>query len=359
MNPTQPPPSPNLEQHLSQQLTELSCGADRILLAVSGGKDSMALLHAVVRTGLFPPEGGLHAAHLNHGLRGASGHSDADFVRAECRKLGVPVIISELHSDELRLAARGSLEEAARTARYEFLKTTAGALNIPIVATAHHAADQAETILHNLLRGTGLRGLQGITRRRQLGEGCDLIRPMLQLSADTIQTYVHSSRIKFTTDCSNHDNSITRNRLRNDLLPRLREQFNHRVDDALLRIADQTRELLSVMDDLSADLLTQTLIEQQPASCRFDLDRLTRFPVPLIRHALTVLWIRQDWPRQKMNQQHWELMASILITTSNGAADLPGGLRIERRGDLARIYMKAERSHTERLLPPESSEAVK
>ena len=124
----------------------------------------MALLSGVTRARgwLDLPE--IHVAHLNHGLRGPSGHRDAEFVRTECEKIGVPVVVAEIDPEVLGRESQGSLEEAARNARYEFLKSTAVQLNATFVVTAHHAADQAETILHHIIRGTGLRGLRGIPK---------------------------------------------------------------------------------------------------------------------------------------------------------------------------------------------------
>ena len=169
----------SFEYQLEQNLRRHSVAGQGVLLAVSGGRDSMALLYGMTRLRgvLGIPQ--IVVAHLNHGLRGEAGRNDAGLVRSVCKSLDVQAVIAECGAGQLERASRGSLEEAARIARYEFLQTTAQHHGILLIATAHHAADQAETVLHNILRGTGLRGLRGIPERRRLGDTVELIRPLI------------------------------------------------------------------------------------------------------------------------------------------------------------------------------------
>ena len=134
-------------------------------------------------------------------------------------------------------------------ARYEFLQTTAQQHGTPLIATAHHAADQAETVLHNILRGTGLRGLRGIPERRRLSDSVELIRPMLTFGMrnDDLE-YVQQHSIAFASDATNKDSRYTRNRIRHELLPLLAAEFNPGVQDSIVRLAEQTQELLQSLD---------------------------------------------------------------------------------------------------------------
>lgn len=298
----------------------------------------MALLHGAVLLRPSPDAGfRLAVAHLNHGLRGESGRRDAELVRSVADRLGLTVVVTECDPGELRARSQGSLEESARNTRYEFLRRTAIALQLPFVATAHHAGDQAETILHHVLRGTGLRGMRGIPERRPLGESVTLIRPMLTISRDTIQHFVTEQQISFSDDGTNADSDFTRNRIRNQLLPSLRKEFNPRVDAGLIRLSQQTGEVLDCLDALADQILDRALLEQTPSVCRLDREVLQQWPEPLIRHALTVLWSRCAWPRQMMTSRHWTQLAGIIIDGNERALDLPGRLRLSCSGRIVRL----------------------
>lgn len=323
------------EIQLQRSLERLSVPRNGILLAISGGRDSMALLHAVARlqTVLALPQ--IAAAHLNHGLRGESGRQDAELVKTTCESLNVPVVISECEAGQLELASRGSIEDAARIARYKFLQSTAEQLGISLIATAHYAADQAETVLHNILRGTGLRGLRGIPERRRLNASVELIRPMLTITDGAVAEYVQNNNIEFGTDASNIDTRFTRNRIRHDLLPQLRSEFNPQVGEALIGLAAQTQELLETLDKIAEALLAKAVLEQTSEHCRLDASHLRQQPEAIVRHAMTVLWQQQNWPRRKMNRDHWNRLTAMLFgATPTPSADLPGGVRVVLRGNL-------------------------
>ena len=199
-----------LSDALTIFLHELHAGFNRqtragqgILLAVSGGRDSMALLHGAAQLRRFPEYAAMVVAHLNHSLRGDFSRGDAELVRSTSERLGLPVVISECTAGALQASSKGSLEESARNARYDFLRRTAIEHGLSFVATAHHAGDQAETVLHNLVRGTGLRGLRGIQEQRPLGDSVTLIRPLLTISPDVIERFVAEQQIVFGNDATN------------------------------------------------------------------------------------------------------------------------------------------------------------
>ena len=329
---------PSFETDLRLNLERLRIAGGSVLLAVSGGRDSMALMHGVarLRDDLRLPQ--LIVAHLNHGLRGDAGRQDAEFVRNGCHDLNLPVVIRECDEGQLKRASRGSLEEAARIARYQFLQATAEEFGTPLIATAHYAADQAETVLHNILRGTGLRGLRGIPERRQLSESVELIRPMLNIADCVIADFVQRHGLQFATDASNVDTQFTRNRIRHSLLPQLQRDYNTQVSEALLGLAEQTQELLENLDMIAIALLTEAVLEQTDELCRLKTQRLQQQTESIVRHALTVLWHRQNWPRRNMNRDHWNRLTALAFDkSSTSSIDFPAGIRAELRGGLLAI----------------------
>lgn len=187
-----------------------------LLLALSGGRDSMALLHALLE--LRTPYGfRLSAAHLNHKLRGADAARDADFVQSHCAALQIPCYVGEADVREQASALGLGLEACARTLRYAFLENTAKVCGANRIATAHHADDNLETLLLHLTRGAGLRGLRGMQARRGA-----IVRPLLTLPRADIEDFVARHEIPFVEDASNADTTFARNRLRHEVIPVLR-----------------------------------------------------------------------------------------------------------------------------------------
>lgn len=211
-------------------------GVGTVLVAVSGGPDSMALLHLLAA--LAPPlRVRLRAAHLHHGLRGRSADLDLALVRSRCRLLDVPC--SSARIDVRALARRRglSIEAAAREARYAFLGRCAKRAGAGAVALGHTADDQAETFLMRLLRGAGGRGLGGIRPVRAEG-ALRVVRPILCLRRPEVLAYTEARGIPHREDASNRDRAFTRNRVRHGLIPYLEKRFNPSVREALLRTAE-------------------------------------------------------------------------------------------------------------------------
>ena len=291
----------------------------------------MALLRATAeiagQTGLQPV-----AAHFDHSLRPES-RDDAAWVAREAEKSGLKVICGQGDVPSFAAEKRIGIEEAARRLRYEFLVQTAGQFGASFVATAHTADDQSETILFHILRGTGLRGLQGIPPRRRLSEGLTLVRPLLGVSRAEIEDYLDSLGQEFLHDATNTDRSRTRNRLRHDLLPLLRETVNPRVDEALRRLGAQAAEQAALLRRQARKELGQALIESTPAVIRFRCQRLKTRPRPVIRETIALAWRRAGWPRQAMSSSHWNRIADLV--TGSGRQTLPGGTDARsRQGEL-------------------------
>jgi len=324
-------------------------GSGRVLLAVSGGADSTAMLRGLASLGPRRPAT-LMAAHLDHGLRTPHSRQDAEWLQSLTGEIGIPFHVERRDVAAEADASRCGIEETARRLRYQFLEATAVKLQCATIAVAHTRDDQAETVLHHLLRGTGLSGLAGIPRRRQLDSGVTIVRPLLDVSRCDVLEYLKSIGQPFREDVSNHDCRFTRNRIRRRLLPLLRDEFNPQVEQALLRLAHQAADVQDVLLPLSQQLLDACLLEplglatQPPAAasgrdnrqvCRLDCTVLREQPRHLVRECFRRLWYAMDWPRQKMGFDEWEHLADL--GSQSGAWCLPGGVRAERRDAVLRL----------------------
>ncbi|MFM7057796.1 MAG: tRNA lysidine(34) synthetase TilS [Planctomycetota bacterium] len=325
---------PTVEGALQECLLAHTSAGEGLLVAVSGGLDSMVLLQATADLARRAPRP-VAATHLNHNLRGAASVQDADLVRQSTARLGVQLFEGCLSAGELEADSTGSLEDAARQARLKFLKCTAEEQRFPVVLTAHHAADQAETVLHNILRGSGLKGMRGIPVSRTLGPSVRVLRPLLDVSKQELQRFAREQSIAFAVDETNTDPRFTRNRIRHELLPRLREQFNPTIDEAILRLAEQSAELLDVADGLADEVLHKAVLQEDERSCRLSVVELSEVTDAILRHALVRLWDRRGWPRQHLRAAHWHRAAALV--RGSGSSDFPGGMRLLSSGGVMRI----------------------
>ena len=317
-------------------LTALRRGLERfhineasILVGVSGGADSVALLRGLVELrNEFALS--LHIAHLNHKLRGAASDEDAVWVERLATSLRLPVEIGCVTNDLTR--ERGGVEEAARNARHRFLNEAAARADCHTIALAHSADDQVETVLHHLFRGTGLSGLRGIPPERPLPDDIRLVRPMLSIRRELIEAYLLELGQDFRTDASNTDTSLTRNWLRHELLPQLRSHFGERIDLSLTRLSEQAAEIETTLTTLAERLLDQSLLDAQPDTVRLDVRPLANQPRHLVREIFVQLWQRQQWPRQSMGFAEWDRLAEVSL--SGGTTNLPGGITARRVTDV-------------------------
>jgi len=330
------PPS-DFEPDLATALDDLAISG-RVLVAVSGGADSVALLRGLTslrnRRSLE-----IVAAHLNHQLRGEASTADATFVRQLCESLEVPL---DEHQLDIRCSAAVQgigIEEAARNARYEFLTHTAGELHCPWVLVAHTADDQVETVLHHILRGTGLEGLRGIAATRPLAGSVMLARPLLKIDRATIEAYLRSLPQAWREDVTNRDTNLTRNRIRHELLPGLRDRFNPQIDAALLQLSQQAVEVQDVFDRLATDALADCCLAAEPDVVRLDATKLEQAEPHLVREVLRCLWRSQNLPLGGMGYDRWADAARVALGEVT-AVDLPGGIHAARRGALFTLTRK-------------------
>lgn len=307
-----------------------------LLLAVSGGADSTALLYGIhALREEFALR--LQCAHLNHQLRNESA-SDAQSVALLCNQLHVPLTVDSRNVAAEAARTGRSIEEAARRERYDFLKCVARECQAEAIAVAHTADDQSETILHNLLRGTGLTGLVGMSATRPLEENLRLVRPLLHVPRAAGVEYLQSLHAGFLEDISNRDSRFTRNRIRHQLLPVLRTDFNPQIDEALRRLGAQAAESQQVIEILADRELDVMLLECRPESCRLNRSRCTDLPRHLLRACFHRVWVRLHWPRQRMGYREWERLADLATDAATHARlSLPGAIEASTRKTLLHL----------------------
>jgi tRNA(Ile)-lysidine synthase len=314
-----------------------NCGlrGTRVLVGVSGGADSVALLRGLCEL-QDEQQLGVVAAHLNHNLRGDASADDARWLEKLCARLGISVVVGSENVSAIAQQHRRGIEEAAREIRYEFLRRTAERERCRHVAVAHTADDQSETILHHVLRGTGISGLSGMSRVRPLTEQVQLVRPMLSISRADVETYLGEIGQEFRRDQSNLDMSFTRNRIRHALLPLLEREYNPQVAEALRRLGKQAGEVQAAIDELAGRLLDSALVDHNETICRVDCTPLNGEPVHLVRECFSLLWKRQNWPRRRMGFEEWNCLAALIRAEERDGCvrTLPGHIEAVRRGTL-------------------------
>lgn len=302
-----------------------------VLVAVSGGADSVALLRALAE--LHPGgRGRLLVGHFNHRLRGGESDADQQFVAELCGRLGVAFLCASAEGDAAE--PRQGLEASLRRQRYRFLQQAAEESAARYVATAHTADDQVETILHRLLRGTGIGGLRGIPRVRPLGAAM-LIRPLLGFRRQELRAYLEVLGQPFREDASNRDLRRTRNRLRHELLPRLSEDFNPAVHRALLRLAGQAGDMQAAIDWAVQRELDTRLSPCDGGYC-LDLHQAAQLPPHLLRELFVALWKHAHWPRQAMTDAHWRRLADL--ARHGGKQVFPGKIVAEADGRRMQLH---------------------
>ncbi len=329
----------------------LCAPGDRVVVGVSGGADSLTLLHALIalrkRLGIA-----LHVATLDHGLRGAAGAADAEFVRCTALGWGLPVTVGRADVAQIARLHRLSVEEAARQVRYTFLLCVARQVGAARVAVGHQRDDQAETVLMHLVRGSGLSGLRGMLPATPLSDYhlledvatvCDppldgppaapdawpaLIRPLLDLSRREIDEYVAAHGLTPRLDATNEDTTYFRNRLRHEVLPLL-ETLNPNVRELLARTADVLRADADLVRAAGEAALARALRSATPGAVVLDRAAWDGLPLSSKRHLIRAAVWRLRPALRDVTFEHVERALAVIASGQVGArATLPGGLAL-------------------------------
>ncbi len=294
----------------------------RIVVAVSGGADSLCLLHLLLQLcgpSKRYPAVELHAAHLNHMLRGAESAHDAQAVASMMAAYAVPYTLGEIDVIALARAEKRSLEDAARVARYRFLREVAQGRPIAI---AHHADDQVETLLLHWLRGSGLSGLVGMPPRQQ-----DIIRPLLEITHAETVAYCQEHKLTPVEDYSNSDPRFLRNRIRHEVMPLLQE-LNPGIQRTLLRNAEVVRVDLAWLETQVDTSWASVVVSEQEHASQLDLSTLLALPLSLQRHLLRRVTAHLCEGQSPLEPRHLLLIEQMLIHRQNSEMHLPQHLRV-------------------------------
>ncbi len=300
---------------------------DKVLIGVSGGPDSVALLYFL---NSFKKEFKLtlHIAHLDHMLRKDS-HKDAEFVRGLAKKLKIPLTTAQINVK--RIARKGSLEEIARNARLGFLFKVAKDIKAKKIALGHNLDDQAETVLMRILRGTGLHGLSGILPKRAIA-GYQIVRPLIEVKRKEIEAYLKRKKIHPRQDTTNLEDIYFRNKIRNKLLPLLEQNYNKNIKELLANMAES----------IGADYDYLTYVARQKTKgvkTRINLNKLKGLH-PAIQRLIfrnAIAYVKGD--TRRITFRHIKELEDLLLNRPlNSIVDLPGGVSVLKQKTRLSFY---------------------
>lgn len=308
----------------------LLSGAGGILIALSGGPDSLVLLH--ILKNLQPWHGlPLEAFHLDHGLRRGSGE-EARKVVTMAKTLGVLCHSYQENVETIWRREGGSLQEVARNIRLKYLQSIGEKRQLNRLALGHHADDQVETMLMNLIRGGGLKGLSGIPYK---GEG-GVIHPLLDIWRQDIEAYCEARHLEPIFDPSNREPKYRRNSIRLELIPFL-EQYNPRVREAVWRAAKFIQEDHIFLEEMAEEYRSR-MVKSCGKQWSFHLQAMQSLPGPLQKRIFLCVW-KEAAPHQSLASYHLEEVLHLLQHGQRGKGiDLPGQLRLEKGYQTLKLF---------------------
>ncbi|MDD6264957.1 MAG: tRNA lysidine(34) synthetase TilS [Clostridia bacterium] len=296
----------------------LISGVGGILVALSGGADSMALLYSLR---MMKPEYGysLFALHINHGIRGDEAKRDEMLCRKICKEWDIPLTVLFLDIPKMAKERGKGIEETGRDARYEALEKERIARNCDVIATAHHASDNLETMLFNLQRGTSITGLCGIPPKR----GC-IVRPLILIPKKEILNYCRENNIEFATDSTNSDDAYTRNFIRLNIVP----QFE-KLNPEIAKTAGETAVLLR-RDKALLDGIVPCEITRRSVVAKFPDALLSRYIIGILP---------SDCPAERI---HINSAMNAIRQSGDKVLDFPNDYRLVCENDIVKIVKKSE-----------------
>lgn len=308
---------------------EACSGGERIVLVgVSGGPDSVCLLHALndIKALLVFR---LHAAHFNHMLRGSASDEDARYVADLCDSLGIEVTFGKSDVETYRKEHRISIEEAARRLRYGFFSEVVRSTKASCVALGHTQDDQVETILLHLIRGTGTMGLRGMRPATEWhsedGTVLRVVRPLLEITRKDTEKYCRARGLSPRSDASNYSPEYVRNRVRHDLIPSLRA-YNKNITEAVLRTAHAANDDVSFIE-AEVTKIWDDIVQEQPNGLLIDTEALLSCYTAIQKHLLRRAVEKIQGDLVDVHAIHVEKMLEALSKPAGKSIHLPRGLR--------------------------------
>lgn len=319
---------------------------ETVLCAVSGGGDSVAMLHILRDLNEVQQlKWKIHVGHVNHGLRGKASDEDEEFVKELAGRLKLPFHAAKVDVKGLHEKEKKTIEEAGRELRYQYLEKVSVEIGAQKIALAHNLDDQAETILHRILRGTGLRGLKGMAPIRVISRKADLfvVRPLIEIERYEIETYLREKGIAYKTDLSNFDTSLTRNKIRHKLFPMLEGEFNPRVKMALVKLGQTAGSFYLLLREIANEVYENTKMISGEGEVCLSVEEFSKLP-PAIQTLIIDRAVKTVLGRvPQLNFEHYlEIISLCGEHAYQKAIRLPRGLEARREGYILKIaYPKA------------------
>lgn len=307
---------------------------DSVVIGVSGGPDSVALLHMLFK---IAPHFSLRlgVAHLNHCLRQNDSDNDAEFVESLAATFDLPCYVQKRDIRRYQREKKLSLEDAARHVRYEFLDHIANTYQYNKIALGHHADDNAELVLMNLFRGTGTLGLSGIPPKRDE----KIIRPMIRLKRADIIKFLDQNRLKYVFDRTNADTRHLRNRVRHDLIPVLKKAYNPKISDTLNRLSSIIRSEEEWIEDMVQPFFEKAVLRVRQNQIELSVPVLNGYHKALQRRVIRLALSKAKGDLRRIGFANIDSVIDLLVKKSAfGKIDLPAGLRIRREQDTIHIF---------------------
>jgi len=312
---------------------------DGIVIGVSGGPDSVCLLHVLfLLSQQFNLK--LYAAHINHMLRGKESDEDENYVRELCLKFGIPLFVERFDVARISKDKGVSTEEAGREIRYNFFYTVASKVGASKIAVAHNKNDQAETILMNIMRGSGLDGLKGIEYKRDM-----IIRPLLDIERKDIESYCREHQLNPRIDSTNLEGVYTRNKVRLDLIPHIDRLFKINITDSLCKMSNLIKDDLDFLADAASKSYEQCLERATKEEIILNLEMLKRYHPAMQKRVArqAIKSLRGDL--KSIGSIHiYDIVNLIREGKTGSEIHLPNGIKADISYGSLRVYFADSRN---------------
>lgn len=308
-----------------------------VLAGVSGGADSVCLLHVLYSLGKIKGFS-VAAVHVNHMLRAEESMQDERFVQDICVEWGIPLKIYRRDVKAYSSEKRCSLEEAGRILRYNLFRDLRNELNAQYVSVAHHKEDQAETIFLNLLRGSGLNGICGMEEVQGY-----IIRPLLNVEKNEIYEYLSRNNLKYRTDSSNLSNVYIRNAVRNRIFPEIARQTGFNAVNSLVRMADIVKADRDFLESLAEGYYKSIVISKTEHSIELDRNKLAGFNFAISGRIIRIAWEAVTGSLKGLESKHVKAALELAAETGkNKVIDFPCGIIFKAEYDRVYVMKKEE-----------------